>query len=62
MADSELDSMIMRYNAAAKKLADSAGSSALSTRRGVEQEYALAAKKLMRAGYLYNIKRKYTNT
>lgn len=60
----ELDVAITRYHMAAKKLADSqtnASSAALSGRRNVEQEYGLAARVLMRAGYLWKLKRKYTH-
>lgn len=60
----ELDVAISRYNAAAKKLNDSqanASSAALSMRRNFEQEYALAARQLMRHGYMMKLKRKYTH-
>lgn len=60
----ELDSAMARYNAAAKKLNDmqaNGSSAALSQRRGFEQEYMLAARELVRNGYLMKIKRKYTD-
>lgn len=61
MAKFELDQAITRYNLAAKKLGENGGSSAVSARRNVEQEYSLAARELMRYGYLWKLKRKYTD-
>ena len=58
--DFELDRAVSRYNAATKKLGENGGSSALSSRRNVEQEYGLAAKDLMRHGYMWRLKHKYT--
>lgn len=64
MANFELDQAVTRYNIAAKRLNDSvlnASSAALSQRRNIEQEYALASRELMRNGYLMKLKRKYTH-
>jgi hypothetical protein len=59
----ELDVAMSNYNTAVKKLQDmniiNKSSMALAVRRGVEQEYAIAARTLVRMGYLNPIKRKY---
>ena len=51
-----------QYNEWSKKLSESAtksGSSPLAQRRNIEQNYGMFAQKLMQAGKMYKIKRKY---